>query len=100
VAEARRRGARSVEPDRASVDAYVDLIRGSEKNKEALRFYQACTPGYYNAEGAASKGEDLFAGGRYGDGAIAYYAMLAEWRADGALDGFRVAGDREVASRT
>ena len=94
IAEAERRGARRVEPDRLSVDAYVELIRSSEKNKETLRFYQACTPGYYNAEGAAAKGEDLFAGGRYGDGAIAYYAMLEKWRAEGDLDGFRVTSDR------
>lgn len=90
VAEAQRRGVRSVEAATASVDAYVESIRTSEKNKEALRFYQMCTPGYYNAEGAASDGEDLFAGGRYGDGAIAYYAMLETWRANGVLEGFRI----------
>jgi len=98
IGEARRRGASSVEPDPASVDAYVHAIRSSEKNKETLRFYQACTPGYYNAEGAATESEDLFAGGRYGDGAIAYYDMLAKWRADGTLDGLRLATDREVVA--
>ena len=47
------------------------------------------TPGYYNAEGKAESSADLFIGGRYGDGPLAYYDLLHRWAADGQLDGYR-----------
>jgi cyclohexanone monooxygenase len=87
IAESRERGLSSVEPETAGVDAYVDLIVGSEKNKASFQFYADCTPGYYNGEGNAKTGEDLFSGARYGDGALAYYDLLRTWRSAGALAG-------------
>jgi cyclohexanone monooxygenase len=48
------------------------------------------TPGYYNAEGKAESSADLFIGGRYGDGPLAYYDLLHRWAADGQLDGYQL----------
>ena len=43
--------------------------------------------GYYNSEGKAQSMDDLFIGGRYGPGALAYYDLLEDY-ADGRLEGF------------
>ncbi len=88
--EARKRGASRIEPTTEAVDSYVDLIRSSPRNKAQVDFYASCTPGYYNGEGKARRGEDLFVGGRYPDGAMPFYDMLAAWRASGNLEGFRL----------
>jgi cyclohexanone monooxygenase len=90
VSEAEKRGASRLEPSTEAVDAYVDVIRSSPKNKVQLDYYAACTPGYYNAEGRAARGEDLFAGARYPDGPMPFYEMLAAWRAEGKLAGLRL----------
>jgi cation diffusion facilitator CzcD-associated flavoprotein CzcO len=87
---ARDRGTPVVEPDPASIDAYVELIRTSPKNKASFEFYLECTPGYFNAEGKAERSDDLFGGGRYGDGPMAYYEMLRNWQAAGTLEGLRL----------
>jgi cyclohexanone monooxygenase len=90
VARAEAHGA-TVECEPADVDAYVALIAGSEKNKATAAFLAECTPGYYNGEGNARSGADLFSGDRYGDGPLAYYAMLREWRDEGTMRGMRLA---------
>lgn len=77
-----------------AVNEYVHLIRTSPKNIAQVAFYQRCTPGYYNAEGKAKKSEDIFLGGRYGDGPMPYYEMLERWRAAGQLEGMSVAPPR------
>jgi cyclohexanone monooxygenase len=91
VSEAEKRGVSWLEPSSEAVDAYVDVIRSSPKNKVQLDYYAACTPGYYNAEGRAARGEDLFTGARYPDGPMPFYEMLAAWRAEGTLAGLRLA---------
>ena len=88
--EAERRGASRIEPSTDAVDAYVDVIRSSPRNKAQVEFYASCTPGYYNGEGKATRSEDLFVGGRYADGPMPFYELLATWRADGNLKGLRL----------
>ncbi|GGC65565.1 monooxygenase [Chelatococcus reniformis] len=95
VKEMGRRGISQVEPSPEAVDAYVDLIRTSPTNAQLVDFYQDCTPGYYNAEGKAKKGEEIFFGGRYGDGPIPFFRMLQAWREKGALEGL-VGADGEA----
>jgi cation diffusion facilitator CzcD-associated flavoprotein CzcO len=96
IAESRERGLPSVEPDAAAVDEYVDVIVSSEKNAASFRFFADCTPGYYNGEGMAKTGEDLFSGARYGDGALAYYDLLRSWRAAGTMAGMTGPDGRPV----
>jgi cyclohexanone monooxygenase len=87
LSETRKRKASLIEPLADAVEAYVDVVRKSPKNQALVTFYASCTPGYYNGEGKARRSEDLFIGGRYGDGAMPFYAMLKAWREDGHLDG-------------
>lgn len=79
-----------MEPTAESVDAYTDLIQNAPANGVLMRFFAACTPGYYNREGKAASAADLFAGNRYGDGPMAFYEMLARWRQAQSLDGLRI----------
>lgn len=83
------RGGVTIEPTKDAVDGWVDEIRNAPTNKALFEFYIECTPGYYNSEGKAKSMDDLFIGGRYGKGALAYYALLKGW-ADGELAGFEV----------
>jgi hypothetical protein len=84
----RERGVLRVEPSTGAVDDYVQLIRKSPANEALVDFYQDCTPGYYNMEGRAKRSEDIFFGGRYGDGPIPFFKMLEAWRAEGSMRGF------------
>jgi cyclohexanone monooxygenase len=90
IGEAKRRKISAIEPSVASVDEYTNFIRTSPQDKELVVFYADCTPGYYNNEGNVKKGEDLFSGQRYGPGAMAFYGMLADWRATGDLEGMEM----------
>ncbi|MGM7669224.1 flavin-containing monooxygenase [Microbacterium sp. A93] len=81
------RGARTIEPTAEAVDAWVQEIRTAPSNKSQFEFYLECTPGYYNNDGKAASMDDLFTGGRYGGGALAYYELLENW-SDGTLEGF------------
>ena len=83
----RERGISRVEPSADAVDAYVQLIRSSPTNDALVDFYLDCTPGYYNLEGRARHGEEIFFGGRYGDGPMAFFKILADWRSDGSMPG-------------
>jgi cation diffusion facilitator CzcD-associated flavoprotein CzcO len=80
-------GARTIEPTSEAVDAWVHEIRTAPANKTLFEFYLECTPGYYNNDGKPASMDDLFIGGRYGGGALAYYELLQKW-ADGNLAGY------------
>ncbi len=88
ISTLRARSVSRVEPSPEAVDDYVKIIRSSPTNDALVDFYLDCTPGYYNAEGRAKAGEDIFFGGRYGDGPIPFFRMLQAWREEGLLKGF------------
>ena len=44
-----------------------------------VRFYQECTPGYYNSEGKLGNAAGFFAD-MYGAGPIRFFELLEEWR--------------------
>ncbi|GAQ65086.1 flavin-containing monooxygenase [Streptomyces scabiei] len=79
VAEARRRGARYVEPTAEAEAAWVATVR--EKAADLYRFQAECTPGYYNNEGRPRQRSEA-----YGDGPVAFHELLRRWRADGGMD--------------
>jgi hypothetical protein len=87
VSEVKRRGFHTVEPTAEAVDNYTDMIRSSPSIKVQMKFYGACTPGYYNGEGKSTKSEDLFFGNRWGGKVVAFYDLLADWRGQGNLPG-------------
>jgi cation diffusion facilitator CzcD-associated flavoprotein CzcO len=78
VAAARKNGARYVEPTPQAVAAWVATIR--EKAADLYAFHAECTPGYYNNEGRPRQRSESF-----GDGPVAFHALLREWRANGGL---------------
>jgi cyclohexanone monooxygenase len=84
VTEARRRGARVMEPTAEAEQAYVDEVHSLARL--GLRFYSECTPGYYNSEGQAGNRAGFFSD-MYGAGPLRFFEVLAEWRANGRLDG-------------
>ena len=90
LASVAERGASRVEARTIDVDNWVDTIRSAPQNQAMLEFYAQCTPGYYNAEGKAKRSEDLFAGGRYGAGPLAYFELLRNWVSDRSLVGYDV----------
>jgi cyclohexanone monooxygenase len=86
----RARGIARVEPSAEAIDDYVHIIRSSPVNESLIDYYSDCTPGYFNMEGQAKRSEDIFFGGRYGDGPIPFFNMLAAWRAKGSMPGLVV----------
>lgn len=90
IAEMRKRKAAIIEPHPAEVDEYTQFILTAPQNQSLVEFFATCTPGYYNGEGKAKRSQDLFLGLRYGPGAMAFYEMLAAWRASGDLPGMEV----------
>jgi cyclohexanone monooxygenase len=87
IAEARARGARTVE---ASEEAEADWVRTIHESQFAGGGFQAdCTPGYYNNEGKPGEGPGWF-GGNYSGGAQAFFQILRDWREDGHLKGLEL----------
>jgi cyclohexanone monooxygenase len=52
-------------------------------------YYAQCTPGYYNNEGKGVA-ENGFLAGQYGGGSMAFFQLLADWRAAGGLQGLEL----------
>jgi cyclohexanone monooxygenase len=87
IAETMRRGARTVEPSERAVQEWVEVINGFKAG--GAGFLEACTPGYYNNEGAPRAGSAFF--GAYTPGVNAFAEVLAEWRSRG-LPGMELTG--------
>jgi cyclohexanone monooxygenase len=87
LGEARARGRRIIEVSEAGEQAYVDEVRSLSRIGE--RFYQECTPGYYNAEGAPESGEGFFSM-MYAGGTLRFFDLLDAWRDDGSLAGLEL----------
>jgi cyclohexanone monooxygenase len=87
VREARARGKRVVEATADAERAYVAEIRSLAHLGQ--RFYAECTPGYYNSEGTPGNPKGFFSD-MYGAGPIRFFELLAEWRADGRLEGLNL----------
>ena len=89
IAQTDAKNARAVEAEPEHVEQWVRIITESPKNHAMFRFFAQCTPGYYNAESKAESSADLFIGGRYGDGPLAYYNVLHNWAGRRATTGVR-----------
>jgi cyclohexanone monooxygenase len=77
-------GIRSFEATQEAEDRWVGIIKS--KAHLGARFYAECTPGYYNNEGIGSN-DTGFLSGQYGDGPVAFFKVLDDWRAEGHLQG-------------
>ncbi|MEQ1887890.1 MAG: NAD(P)/FAD-dependent oxidoreductase [Alphaproteobacteria bacterium] len=85
IKQARERKLTTVEPTQAAEDGWVNTMRS--KARLGARFYQECTPGYYNNEGRSDDPTKGFLAGSYGGGADEFFGILEDWRKDGAMKG-------------
>jgi cyclohexanone monooxygenase len=81
------RGHVAIEPTRKAEEDYLALVMAPNAMTDYLA---SCTPGYYNAEGSAKASNDGFLQGHYPEGGLAFYEMLAQWRAKGDYAGLTV----------
>jgi cation diffusion facilitator CzcD-associated flavoprotein CzcO len=86
IAEALKRGASEVEPTPAAQAAYLDRFREIEVDLSS--FQRECPPGYFTNEGEVPPKWGLFRG--WGYGWDAWETMLADWRAQGDMEGLSV----------
>lgn len=86
IAEARKRGARTLEPTLAAENAWVDEVVKAAIGRQT--YLAECTPGYYNNEGVF----DPIAArnSQYWRGPMAFLRLLAKWRKEGTLDGLEL----------
>ena len=83
IVEARRRGAKSLEPTAEGEAEWLATM--ASKRAMIQEFLASCTPGYYNNEGKPAEGRGLT--DIYGGGPVEFYSMLAAWRDDGDMRG-------------
>ncbi len=60
----------------------------AEAARSMCAFREQCTRGYYNNEGQPS--DAGFLGSSYGKGAMAFFELLADWRAEGTMAGLEL----------
>jgi cation diffusion facilitator CzcD-associated flavoprotein CzcO len=84
VSQAKARGHAALEPTAEGEAAYVAEVRSLARM--GRRFYEECTPGYYNSEGETGNRGGFFSD-MYGAGPLKFFELLAAWRANGRMDG-------------
>jgi cyclohexanone monooxygenase len=77
---------RTIEPSAAAETEWVETILQLAQNNQ--KFFEACTPGYYNNEGRP--GERSQRNGFYGAGPIVFAKLLEDWRSSGEFSGMEV----------
>lgn len=87
LGELRRRGKRVAEVSQAAENWWQDEIR--RLARRGTKYYEECTPGYNTAEGNLDDPYSLVANS-YGDGATAFFRVLAEWRESDHLEGLEL----------
>jgi cyclohexanone monooxygenase len=75
-----------VEATREGEDAWLSVL--TESASDFRTFQEQCTPGYYNNEGQPAAGG--FLGTSYGNGPLAFFQLLADWREAGTFDGLEL----------
>lgn len=86
ISTSKQRGISRTEASSAAEQSWVRTI--AEKARDTEAFQAACTPGYYNNEG---HGNQYRANMPYGEGPVAFYDLLADWRGQDKLDGLDTA---------
>ncbi|GMU45546.1 MAG: monooxygenase [Porticoccaceae bacterium] len=81
---------RKVQVFEASAAAEADWVETIHRLAAGHQdYYAQCTPGYYNNEGKGVE-ENGFLAGQYGGGSMAFFQLLADWRAAGGLQGLEL----------
>jgi cyclohexanone monooxygenase len=89
VREATARQAKTVEVTEAAEAEWVDAVVSAAILRQ--KFFEECTPGYYNNEGKPS--ERAARNGPFGRGPIEFVRLIEEWRAAGELKGLALGRD-------
>lgn len=92
ISETLARGAKTVEPTTEAREAWQIELR--ETAVPNASFWNECTPGYYNKEGGEAGTSPIY-GDVYGPGFYAFEKLLADWRADGRMQGLQLS-DHDV----
>ncbi len=87
VTQARNNGCAVLEPTQEAEAAYVKIVR--DMSGMGQRFYNECTPGYYNSEGAAGNKTGFFSD-MYAAGPLKFFDVLRDWRAEGQMQGLEL----------
>lgn len=82
--EAADRGCVRIEPTIEAEQWWQDEM--ADKARLGVKFFEACTPGYYNNEGKLGNPNGFFSA-MYGAGPIKFFRLLDEWRSTGRLEG-------------
>lgn len=87
VDQVRKRGAQTVEATQEGEDEWCTVCDSYGDKTEQL--LAQCTPGYYNNEGGKAN-KNGFISGQYGGGAVKFFEILKQWRAEGTLRGMEI----------
>lgn len=93
IAEARKRGARTLEPTPAAESAWVDEVVRAALGRQT--YLAECTPGYYNNEGVFDP--VAARNSQYWRGPVAFLRLLERWRKEGKLDGLELTYETAAA---
>jgi len=88
VKQCRDRQVRVAEASEDAEQHWVETIASLAISRQ--KFFEECTPGYYNNEGKPNARSAR--NGSYGAGPVAFVKVLEEWRADGSLEGLELDG--------
>ena len=83
LSELHKRRKKTVETNAEAEQAYVDEIE--RLSISCNRFYNECTPGYYNSEGKPGN-KDGFFSNMHGAGPIKFFQLFKHWRDQGELE--------------
>lgn len=81
-------GLHTVEATQEAEDHWQEVI--AQKNELRRPFQEACTPGYFNAEGRAEDRRSAIGSGMYLP-ANEFFSMWEDWRRDGNFEGLTLA---------
>ncbi len=89
VDQTAKRGANAVAEASAEGEAawVGEIVANRQSNDD---FLESCTPGYYNNEGAFKRTSATYQGDFYAPGSNVFNKLLADWRADGRLEGMNI----------
>ncbi|PCJ68739.1 MAG: monooxygenase [Rhodobiaceae bacterium] len=86
LTQAKDRQMARIEVTEEAEQGWVDTILSKATLRQ--KFFEECTPGYYNNEGKAN--ERAIQNSPYGGGSDEYFRILADWRNEGGLAGLQL----------
>lgn len=92
IGEAGKQNMQAVEVTQEGEDRWVDTINSFAAAN--LKYFQECTPGYYNNEGKPGEGKAAKIASFYGGGSEAFFQILNDWREKGDMEGVCLIGGK------